>query len=195
MSEIENLRHLLRDAEEKNQLGTQQLAEAEKLLSRTRADLKHLQEKESRFRDIILDKAGVQKVSDDEVRDAFLKVRQRVQGIMKTAYFGDLSIDKSQIADLSNDNSKLQFYRKMDTLGTRKDRSLRARAKIFSMLYFRILSAPCFNISGPRIALKFGKDIDPADLEDRLVDFEEALEQSKGEQEEFPTLPEQVILV
>jgi uncharacterized protein (UPF0335 family) len=121
-------------------------------LEQKNKELRHLQdeivrmrEKESALRTIILNKAGNQKVSDKEVKDMFLFLRQRVQIISSSGAF---DVNRPLRFNL-DDRRQARFY---DTKVWRNlsagDRANRLKSHIFFKLHFHILDAKLFGMTG-----------------------------------------------
>ncbi|KAK3291636.1 uncharacterized protein B0H64DRAFT_409635 [Chaetomium fimeti] len=108
-----------------------------------------LRGKEAMFRTIILDQAGVQKISDDEILQGFLKLRQDIQKLSRSPSY---VVDTNPVlatGPQGTTSSLASFYRASawGTLGL-VDRRLRMRAKIFDVLHFHILGYNCFGLQG-----------------------------------------------
>ncbi len=97
-------------------------------LQEAHAKLAEAQEKETALRKMILDKAGTQRVSDEEVKDSFVAIRQKVQAIARSSAF-----DVEQRPRITGyyDRKLVDFYEEWESL-TAKDRKSRLRAKIFA---------------------------------------------------------------
>lgn len=118
-------------------------------------------------------------MSDNEIITAFVNVRQRSQGIVKSAYFGTMQINKAKLGDLHKDGSKAQFYHSLEGL-KRKDRMLRARCRMFRLLRVHILDMNWFGLMGVDIrAAHDGKPLDGS-IENALSDLEDVLKDRKG---------------
>jgi hypothetical protein len=176
--DIQELQQRVKEAESAKDRSAQRCADAEDSLTKALNELKHLQEKESRFRTIILDKTGNQQMSDNEIITAFVNVRQRAQGIIKAAYFGNMHVNKSKLGDLQKDGSRAQFYNSLEGL-KRKDRMLRARARMFRMLLVHILDNNWFGLIGVDVQTKDGKALDRG-IENALADLEDYFKDRKG---------------
>lgn len=112
-------------------------------------EVNKLRGKEAMFRTIILDQAGVQKISDDEILQGFLKLRQDVQKLSRSAsYLVDTNPTISTAQEEATPSIS-SFYRAATwgQLGL-VDRRLRVRAKIFDELHFHILGYNCFGLQG-----------------------------------------------
>jgi hypothetical protein len=138
-------------------------------------EVARLQQKESDFRDIILNSAGTQKVSEDEVTRAFQDIRQTVQRIASSPTFNLKAIpSRFEIPASFNswDTNKQEvrhFYAKCRLLKS-KDVEYRVKAQIFHVLYQDIFQQPLFglkqqNYEGERNSLYW-------DIERHLVSFE-----------------------
>jgi hypothetical protein len=135
----------------KRELGMAQrkAASVEAQLRENQEEVNKLRGKEAMFRTIILDQAGVQKISDDEILQGFLKLRQDIQKLSRSASY---LIDSNPIitaAQQETTPSLTSFYREATwgQLGL-VDRRLRMRAKTFDELHFHILGYNCFGLQG-----------------------------------------------
>ncbi|EAQ84518.1 predicted protein [Chaetomium globosum CBS 148.51] len=135
----------------KRELGIAQrkAASVEAQLREHQEEVNKLRGKEAMFRTIILDQAGVQKISDDEILQGFLKLRQDVQKLSRSAsYLVDTNPTISTAQEEATPSIS-SFYRAATwgQLGL-VDRRLRVRAKIFDELHFHILGYNCFGLQG-----------------------------------------------
>lgn len=140
-----------------------------------RTDIKRLREKEGRFREIILDKAGTQKVSDHEVIIAFSTLRQQVQALVRNPAF---NIDKSPYLPVAPSEDMKLFYALWKSSLSAKDLSLRTRGQIFSLLDNYVLSRPLFGLDRADTETKETKHY--YDIELGLGQFEELLQAKNG---------------
>lgn len=163
----------------------QRLAEAEAKLSRSQADLKHLQEKESRFRSIILDKSGSQSISDADIIDAFVKLRQKAQGVLKKEYFGQMAVNKSILSRYGKDHHARTFLAKIDSYPARKDRVLYARARVFRLLNTYIFQLNTFGVVGLPLKTKRKENV-CQQMEDYLSSIEDFMKDEDGEDSSRP---------
>ncbi|KEY71212.1 hypothetical protein S7711_10563 [Stachybotrys chartarum IBT 7711] len=178
---VKNFEERIRQLELEKQNYAQQLAHAQEKLHHKLEDLKILEEKEFKFRNIILDKAGTQKIGDSEVITAFVNVRQRAQGIIQSTCFHNFVVDKSLLpSGNGRSDTVMRFYRTLDGLTKKKDRLLRGRSIIFRLLLNNILDENCFGIYG--INLHGQPPIQPSPgsvgVEAYLGDFENLLKDS-----------------
>jgi hypothetical protein len=122
-------------------------ASVEAQLRENQEEVNKLRGKEAMFRTIILDQAGVQKISDDEILQGFLKLRQDIQKLSRSpSYLVDVN-PTITAAQQETTPSLSSFYREATwgQLGL-VDRRLRMRAKIFDELHFHILGYNCFGL-------------------------------------------------
>ncbi|OCL10016.1 hypothetical protein AOQ84DRAFT_274338, partial [Glonium stellatum] len=117
-------------------------AELKKELLDLRREVARLQQKETQFRDIILSSAGTQKITDQEVIQAFADLRQKVQQLASSSTF-----DLANIPAISSDwTQKMKnFYAVCRPLRSR-DVSNRLKARIFAILHQLILGEPYFGL-------------------------------------------------
>ncbi|KAK3326053.1 hypothetical protein B0H66DRAFT_530059 [Apodospora peruviana] len=148
---------------EKNALGAdnsdlrRRLDGAVAKLQRTEGQLRGAQDeiqkirKESAvFRNIIMDQATTQKVSDYEVVQGF---RDLYQSIQKLARSPSYALNDREAPDLAPHHQEradmVDFYGMAGWGGlSAKDRGLRMRAEFFRILYDRILANNCFGLDG-----------------------------------------------
>jgi hypothetical protein len=138
-------------------------------------ELAHLKEKEVTFRDIIISKAGSQKITEEEVITAYSVLRQQVQALARNPAY---QVEKAPSVPLSSSSKMKHFYAIWKKGLSSKDLGFRIRAQIFSLLDQNILGKCCF-----------GLDIDATqnpqfkgyrEIERSLQDFEDILAKSKG---------------
>ncbi|KAH6614540.1 hypothetical protein B0J18DRAFT_439604 [Chaetomium sp. MPI-SDFR-AT-0129] len=123
------------------------IAGIEGQLYESQEEVKKLCGKEAMFRTIILDQAGVQEISDNDILQGFLNMRQNVQKISRSsAYAVDTDPLLSATLEAAAPSVK-KFYTSAAwrMLGV-TDRRLRLRAKIFNELYAQILNSKCFGL-------------------------------------------------
>jgi len=147
-------------------------------LRESQEEVNKLREKEAMFRTMILDQASVQAVSDDDILQGFMNLRQNVQKIShSTAYAIDtnppLSAAQKEAMPHLND-----FYSPASWgVLALSDRRLRLRAKIYDELHHRILSYSDFGLRGIH-AWDGVNDDDP--IEPGLRRFEYLLKERGG---------------
>jgi sugar-specific transcriptional regulator TrmB len=140
-----------------------QLKEKDRKLGHARQETMKLRQKQDSLRAMILDKSGNEKVSDEQVKEMFLRLRQRIQGIVNR-YYNDVS----QILE----ETDALFNHSLRKLPTTRDRKDHVRAKIFETLDNRILSYPCLGISG--------FELESCSVDKGLAQFESALRSNNG---------------
>lgn len=105
-----------------------------------------MRNKEAVLRTIILDKAGNQKVSDKEVKDMFVLLRQQVQIISSSTAF---DVNRSIQLPRGHSRSQTDFFDiKAWKVLSAKDRMNRVKAQMSFILYDMILDAKLFGLSG-----------------------------------------------
>ncbi len=121
-------------------------------LRESQEEVNKLRRKEAMFRTIVLDQASVQEVSDDDILQGFLKLRQNIQKIShSTAYAVDTipllsAAQEEAMPDLKD------FYSPASWGGLAlPDRRLCLRAKIYDKLHHHILDCSCFGLLGTHI--------------------------------------------
>ncbi|KAH6842400.1 hypothetical protein B0I37DRAFT_381842 [Chaetomium sp. MPI-CAGE-AT-0009] len=141
------LQHELDAAKRELGVAQRKAASMEGQLRENQEEVNKLRGKEAMFRTIILDQAGVQKISDDEVIQGFLKLRQDIQ---KLSHSSSYLVDSNPVfTTTQQDTMPASFYRE-SVWGTLSlgDRRLRMRANIFEELHFHILGYNCFGLDG-----------------------------------------------
>jgi len=117
-------------------------------LQAARAQAEKLRTESVRLRSIFLGKAGTQKVTDDEVLQPFVKLRQAVQKLVSNQAYA-LTQDVVLSTNEAERGDMVEFY---NTSGwdrlLLKDRKLRFRAKLFEFLHQDILATRCFGLNG-----------------------------------------------
>ncbi|KAK4143974.1 uncharacterized protein C8A04DRAFT_11869 [Dichotomopilus funicola] len=141
------LQRELDEARRELQTVRRRMAGMEGQLHESQEEVKKLRGKEAMFRTIILDQAGVQEISDNDILQGFLNMRQNVQKISRSsAYAVDTDPLLSATLEAAAPSVK-KFYASAawGMLGV-ADRRLRLRAKIFNELYAQILNSKCFGL-------------------------------------------------
>ncbi|KAG8166056.1 hypothetical protein KVR01_004608 [Diaporthe batatas] len=124
----------------------QQLIEKNAEVGEKQAMALRFKEEADEFREIFLAEAGKQKVSDDEVIQSFLNMRQRALALIK---FKGLRFDQVPALERNAPHDLREFYGDGTWASwSHTDRELHVRQKVFEILYRRILDAPCFGIEG-----------------------------------------------
>ncbi|KAI3395586.1 hypothetical protein diail_1098 [Diaporthe ilicicola] len=122
------------------------LVERDQKLLEQQSEIRRQLKQINKLRGIVLDKAGDQKVCDDEVVQAFSRVRQETLALAKSAA---LRVD--QIPALKPDArpSVHAFYGDGEWESWKpKDRELRLRKSLFHMLHRLVFDQACFGIEG-----------------------------------------------
>jgi hypothetical protein len=143
-------------------------------LRENQKEVNKLRNKEAMFRNMILDQAGVLKISDDDIRDRHLKLRQDIQKLSRSPSY---SVDSNPIMSIPPSPQQEEFYRASvwGLLGV-GDRRLRMRARIFTELHVYILGYNCFGLRGIE---RHGGAL-PGPLEPGLRRFEDFLGEQGG---------------
>jgi hypothetical protein len=158
----------------------QRLAGVESQLRNSQDEVKKLREKEAMFRTIILDQAGVQKVSDDEILQGFLKLRQDIQKISRNSCFlveaSNIILSAQQMAE-----PFLESLYSPEAWGKLSvgDRRLRMHAVIFHELFVSILGSDCFGLEESKDKAHEGKPR-KGPIEPGLRRFERLLQERGG---------------
>jgi hypothetical protein len=123
------------------------MAGMEGQLHESQEEVKKLRGKEAMFRTIILDQASVQEISDNDILQGFLNMRQNVQNISRSsAYAVDTNPLLSATLEMAAPSVKEFYALDAWTMLGVADRRLRLRAKIFDELYAQILNSKCFGL-------------------------------------------------
>ncbi|OBT46344.1 hypothetical protein VE00_02779 [Pseudogymnoascus sp. WSF 3629] len=144
-----------------------------KLDAESRSELARVKAKEVKLREIIVGKAGVQKVTDQEVIGVFVTLRQQVQALSRNSAY---KLDVNPRLPFKSAQRMKTFYSLWKGALSVKDLAMRMRAEIFYMLEDNILSVRCFGLhegDGSREQLR-GID----SVERNLQRFEEILEEN-----------------
>ena len=163
------------------------LAGMEGQFRNSQEEVKKLHEKEAKFRTIILDQAGVQKVSDDEILRGFLKLRQDIQKVSRNAFYLVETNPLLTSAQLDATPSLKTFYSPSAwgklSVG---DRRHRMRAAIFDELLISILDSDCFGLEESKNKAHEGKPR-KGPIEPGLRRFERLLQERGGKHSDiFP---------
>jgi len=175
--ENERVRSLIKQREDLLKQQDRQLAENEQTIRSLYEEMDKLRHKESALRTIILDKAGTQKVSDQEIVAMFTNLRQRIQTIARLPVY---RMDTASPSPRKMDEQQASFFdnKVWDRL-TAEERTSRVRAKMFLMILHRILDFRLFGAEGVTVDAREGcgseKYIAPA-----LRRIEEALQNHKS---------------
>lgn len=138
-------------------------------------ELAHLKEKEVKFRDIIISKAGARKVTDQDVITAFSVLRQQVQALARNPTY---QVEKIPSIP-SNSTPKMKLFYSFWKKGLiPKDLGFRIRAQIFTLLYDKILDVRCFGLDVNERENPQFKGY--GEIERHLQYFEHILASSKG---------------
>lgn len=123
------------------------LRHAETQLQAKQGEVEKLREQSAVLRDIVLGQAGTQKISDDEVVQGFLKLRQTVQRLVHS--LTDLLEEVPKLHVRHRERVEVvQFYYGRWGSWLPKDRALQMRARVFQILHNNILKRDCFGLDG-----------------------------------------------
>jgi hypothetical protein len=123
-----------------------ELTAKDKEVDENRGEIRRHLKQVNKLRAIVHDKAGVQKVSDDGIFQAFLWVGRKIRALAKST-----ALCVSQVPTLEPNASRhvKSFYGGGNWESWRhKDRELRVRNEVFHILHHFILGADCFGIEG-----------------------------------------------
>lgn len=143
----------------------------------SKSELAHLKAKEVALREMIVGKAGAQKITDPEVVTAFSVMRQQVQALGRNSTY---QLERKHLTLSPKISPRMKAFYGLWHQGhlSPKDLALRMRAEIFTLLYDRILNINCFG-------LHVGGNMDERykgfnEVERQLRRFEEILEKGRG---------------
>jgi hypothetical protein len=143
------LQRNLENAQRELEAARRKVAVTESKLRDSHEAADKLRGKEAMLRTMILGQAGVQKISDDEMLQGFLKLRQDIQKIARSpCYLADTNPVPSAAEQDAAPSSATFYHPSAWGMLTVSDRGLRMRAKIFDELHFYILDYNCFGLQG-----------------------------------------------
>lgn len=137
-----------------------------------------MRQNESRLRAILLDKAGTQKVSDQDVISRFLNIRWRIETITHVPIY--LMDRVAKLLRKANSKEQFAFFDgKFWSQLTQDERTKRVIAKIFDFVNLSILDFQVFGAEGMQVVDDKGRGTGKY-LPPGLRHVEQALEASKG---------------
>ncbi len=162
-------------------------AGTEAQLRESQEEVKKLREKEAIFRTMILDQASVQDLSDNDILQGFLNLRQKVQKISRSSAY---AVDTNPLLSAALDEAKPHIKKFYASVGwgvlSLADRRFRLLAKISDELYCHILDYPCF---GLRAVHTSDGDVQ-GPIEPGLRRFESLLRERGGKQSNYTLIRE-----
>ena len=140
-------------------------------------ELSKLRKSETAFREIILERAGIQDTSDDTILNGFLKLRQDVQKLSRSPSCS-VEIDPALSTGKQGQDELKGIYSPATwgNLGV-SDRRLRLRAWIFDELHSHILDYNCFGLEGVQAS---DGTVAKGKIEPGLQRFEQMLQDTGG---------------
>lgn len=115
-------------------------------LKEAQNQVQSLETKLNMFRNMIIDRTGTQEVTDREIADRFLSLRQQAQRIAHSKAY---RVDRKDVALPSNPSEELvNFYNLWRTKLEPSELTLRFRGKVFEILNQMILDQRCFGLVG-----------------------------------------------
>lgn len=182
------LRAELNNVARQNIVLTERVKSLEKELLDAHYELDKVRKKETALRTIVLDKTGAQRVSDQEVKDMFVSIRQKALAIANCSVY-DFERVPERTPQRAKDREMAMFYDTKTWKGlTVKDRKNRVMAKIFDILHLNILNFKAFSAVMPQYI-----DTDPTNkngtktgIESGLRRFETILEINDGQCRDVP---------
>lgn len=129
------------------------VADMEGQLLKGQEEVKRLREKEAMFRNMILDNAGTRKISDGEILERFVELRQHIQ---KISFSPLCLVDTNPALSAAQEEATAlskKFYKPAVWGDLRvSDRQFRLRAGIFEELHYHILDYDCFGLEGFQVS-------------------------------------------
>lgn len=175
--------HLVQQAElerakEENTSLSASLEAARKELLDARIELSNARQNESRLRSIILEKAGSQKISDVEMRDKFVSLRQKVQAIANSQGYDVENGPRRARGSMTPEMAEFFEVKAWGRL-TPKDRKNSVMSHMFLMIYSHVLDRLIFSALVAEYIMP--EDVDQGSVEPTLRRFERLLESNGGE--------------
>jgi hypothetical protein len=175
VNEQSRLKASVEKAEQKAERAIQAGIERETELKKEVFDLRRmnnrLEMKEVQFRDIIINNAATQQITDQDVIQAFSELRQMVQQLAKSPVFDLVHVPFQAPPDATQ--AAKHFYAGLRNLSP-QDIGLRLRAQIWDILYKHVFMRPIFGLLVPGFS-KDKKLGELRDIEAGLVKFEDFL--------------------
>lgn len=135
-----------------------------------RRDIAHLRNQNVQLRDVILKSAGTQKITDEEVVQAFRGLRQSVQQLASSSIFGLTAVTAHGPCP------RLLYIRPFYNVcrGLRgQDITHRVKAEIFASLHQLILSRTCFGLTRATFFTEENENL--WNMDESLLKFEQYL--------------------
>ncbi|KAG5935631.1 hypothetical protein E4U59_005508 [Claviceps monticola] len=168
-TEAKDLRSELQSLEEQHQ---QQKADDQKIVAGLVTTIQELDEDKRKLREVILGNTLRHKVSDDEIRQHFVNIRQQVQAVVSNPAY-----DKTRKFNprAAGNISECRLYQQYNSYSP-KDRILLMRSRVYQIICDFILNKDAFGIAGPVLPLQCSWE---AQLDQFLGDFEGLLRTKK----------------
>jgi len=151
--ELENLRLVAKKQEEILAHQARQIEQKDQTNYSLRAEMDKLRQKESTLRTIILDKAGTQKVSDQEITSKFTNLRRRIESIVRLPIY---RVNLEPVLSRKVDDKEVFAFFDEKLWGglNQDDRKKRVTSKIFQLINKRILDFRIFGAEGLPVETK-----------------------------------------
>ncbi|KAG5957341.1 hypothetical protein E4U57_001856, partial [Claviceps arundinis] len=168
--EAEGLRSELQSLKE--QLHQQKADSQEKVAGLTTM-IQGLDEDKRKLREVILGNALRPKISDDDIRQRFLNIRQQIQAVVNNS-----ACDKTRrfIPRASGNEHEFRRYQQYNSYSP-EDRVFFLRSTVYQIVFHYILSRDAFGLTGSVQPLQCNQE---AHLDQFLGDFESLLRTKKG---------------
>lgn len=154
------------------------LREQEEKISSLLAEVDQSREKEGALRQIILGKAGNEKVSDQAMVSEFVAIRQKIQNLVRLRHYRmDQSVSNPWV-----DHSSIRMFFKEDTWGclTTEERINRVRSKIFDYINTTVFNSRLFGLEGYEYEVRRGGESKAVPLESGFDELESMLDEGGG---------------
>lgn len=168
----------LERAKEENATMSASLEAARKELLDARIELSNARQNESKLRSIILEKAGSQKVSDVEVRDKFVSLRQKAQAIANSQAYDVENGPRRARGSMTPEMAAFYEVKAWSRL-TPKDRKNLVMSHMFHMIHSYVLDRAIFSALVAEYIMP--DEADQSNVEPTLRRFEKLMEVNGGE--------------
>ncbi|KAG6068533.1 hypothetical protein E4U32_000358 [Claviceps aff. humidiphila group G2b] len=153
----------------------QQKADSQEKVAGLTMTIQGLDEDKRKLREVILGNALRHEVSDDEIRQRFVNIRQQIQAVVNSPAY-----DKTRdfTSDDAEDDFDISWYQEYNSYSLR-DRVFVMRSAIYEIIRHYILSGDAFGLAaaGCVSPLECNQE---AELDQSLCDFEDLLRTRKG---------------
>ncbi|KAG5977072.1 hypothetical protein E4U56_000476 [Claviceps arundinis] len=151
----------------------QQKADSQEKVAGLTTMIQGLDEDKRKLREVILGNALRPKISDDDIRQRFLNIRQQIQAVVNNS-----ACDKTRrfIPRASGNEHEFRRYQQYNSYSP-EDRVFFLRSTVYQIVFHYILSRDAFGLTGSVQPLQCNQE---AHLDQFLGDFESLLRTKKG---------------